>query len=98
MYKRYELKGLCCANCAKKIEKLLGEQGYPSAKINFPTSELFLTEDNPDIEKITKIVQSVESDVVVISKEEITEKTQNKSIFDDMDFKELKEILLSSVV
>jgi len=98
MYKRYELKGLCCANCAKKIEKLLGEQGYPSAKINFPTSELFLTEDNPDIEKITKIVQSVESDVVVISKEEITEKTQNKSIFDDMDFKELKEILLSSVL
>jgi Cd2+/Zn2+-exporting ATPase len=88
---KYILKGLWCAGCASKIEKLLKEQGYPSAVINMATSELILTEKEIDLEKITKIVTSIEPGVIVIPKQ------SEIKITNEIDYKELKKIVISSV-
>ncbi|MBA2858984.1 Cd2+/Zn2+-exporting ATPase [Methanococcus maripaludis] len=88
---KYILKGLCCAGCASKIEKLLKEQGYPSAVINMATSELILNEKEIDLEKITKIVTSIEPGVIVIPKQ------SEIKITNEIDYNELKKIVISSV-
>lgn len=65
------LEGLCCANCGAKIEKMVGElKGVSSASLNFTTKTLtFETEETKNdevVEKIRKIVKSIEPDVKVI--------------------------------
>lgn len=70
------LEGLCCANCAAKIERQVGElYGVGSSTVNFVTKTLIL-----EIEEISKaseliaaakqIVNKIEPDVVVKEKEE----------------------------
>ena len=68
---RYTLKGLDCANCAKKIEdKIAQTEGYHDVTVNFSTSKLsFKTERKEPKEEITKIVQSLEPDVLVYENE-----------------------------
>ncbi len=66
--KVYYLKNLDCANCAAKIEaKFNALPEVESATIIFSTRQLRLTAENPDalIEKLTKIAQTVESEVEI---------------------------------
>ena len=81
---RYTLEGLDCANCAKKIEdKIAQTEGYHDVTVNFSTSKLsFKTEKKEPKEEITKIVQSLEPDVLVYEneiKDEHEENSRNNS-------------------
>lgn len=81
---RYTLEGLDCANCAKKIEdKIAQTEGYNDVTVNFSTSKLsFKTEKKEPKEEITKIVQSLEPDVLVLEneiKDEHEENSRNNS-------------------
>lgn len=74
--KELVLEGLCCANCAAKIERQVGELGgVGSSTVNFVTKTLRM-----EIEEISKvneliaaakqIVNKIEPDVVVMEKKE----------------------------
>ena len=81
---RYTLEGLDCANCAKKIEdKIAQTEGYNDVTVNFSTSKLsFKTEKKEPKGEITKIVQSLEPDVLVYEneiKDEHEENSRNNS-------------------
>lgn len=81
---RYTLEGLDCANCAKKIEdKIAQTEGYNDVTVNFSTSKLsFKTEKKEPKGEITKIVQSLEPDVLVLEneiKDEHEENSRNNS-------------------
>ena len=65
-----KLEGLCCANCAAKIE--VGVQKIPGveeANLAFMTQKLVIIADDDKmdgiIEEATKIAKKIESDVVV---------------------------------
>lgn len=79
---KYTLKGLDCANCAKKIEdKIATTKGYQQVNVNFSTCKLsFQTDKQNNIkEEITKIVQSLEPDVEVIDETEKIEEHSERS-------------------
>ena len=68
MKKTYILDGLCCANCAAKIETGINKiEGIDKATISFLTSKLvFETAEEPTkdlLKKIEKVVHKVEPDV-----------------------------------
>lgn len=68
--KEFILDGLCCANCAAKIEKEVGElPEVTQANVNLMNSKLSISLDNestPDLNnKIIKIVASHEASVTV---------------------------------
>ncbi len=70
MTKTYRLTGLCCANCAAKIERMVNKlDTVDEATLNFMTSKLIVeVKDNATEEtenKILDIVKKVEPDVVV---------------------------------
>lgn len=70
--KELVLEGLCCANCAAKIEKQTGElQGVGSSSVNFITKTLILEIEEIDkthelIAAAKSIVNKIEPDVKVI--------------------------------
>lgn len=73
--KEYILDGLCCANCAAKIEKEVGDlPQVKEATINLMNSKLSLTLEDSDTQDTTgqvkKIVASHESEVKVIDLDE----------------------------
>ena len=68
MKKTYLLEGLCCANCAAKIETGIKKlDGIDKATISFRTSKLVIeTAEEPSkelLKKIEKTVHKVEPDV-----------------------------------
>jgi copper chaperone CopZ len=70
MKKKYMLDGLCCANCAAKIENGIGKlDGVTSASVSFLTTKLTVEGDDDkfgEIEtQVKKIVKKIEPDVVV---------------------------------
>ena len=93
--KEIMLQGLCCANCAGKIEKESNKiDGVKSAVVDFISTKLIMEIDNPSkqntiIENVKGIVKRIEPDVSVIvledkgkvlkSENEETEKESNKS-------------------
>lgn len=70
------LAGLCCANCAAKIEKEVGNlPGIKTASVDFVSKKLFLEvnnkrELNDIINDIKKIVNRIEPDVQVVDEED----------------------------
>ncbi|WP_411682243.1 heavy metal translocating P-type ATPase [Clostridium thailandense] len=72
------LEGLCCGNCAAKIERESNHiEGVKSAVVDFISTKLILEIDNPSkqntvVEKVKEIVKRIEPDVKVIE-------IQNKS-------------------
>ena len=65
-----KLEGLCCANCANKIEGQVQKIDKVSdAKLAFMTQKLTIETEDGDIEAIveeaTKIAKKVESDIVI---------------------------------
>ncbi len=68
MKKTFLLEGLCCANCAAKIETGINKlDGIDNATISFLTSKLVIeTAEEPSkelLKKIEKTVHKVEPDV-----------------------------------
>ena len=68
MKKTFLLEGLCCANCAAKIETGINKlDGIDKATISFLTSKLVIeTAEEPSkelLKKIEKTVHKVEPDV-----------------------------------
>lgn len=69
------LEGLCCSNCAMKIEKKVGAlKTVKSASLNFATKILFIEpeEDNTNesiLKDVIKIIKDVEPDVMVKEKQ-----------------------------
>ena len=68
MKKTFLLEGLCCANCAAKIETGINKlNGIDKATISFLTSKLIIeTAEEPSkelLKKIEKTVHKVEPDV-----------------------------------
>ena len=68
MKKTFLLEGLCCANCAAKIETGIKKlDGIDKATISFLTSKLVIeTAEEPSkdlLKKIEKVVHKVEPDV-----------------------------------
>lgn len=65
-----KLHGLCCANCAAKIEdKIAKLEGVESATVSFLTEKLILVADDDQADTIKaqaeKIVHQIEPDVKV---------------------------------
>ncbi|QAA32798.1 heavy metal translocating P-type ATPase [Clostridium manihotivorum] len=66
------LEGLCCGNCAAKIERESNNiDGVKSAVVDFVSTKLIMEIDNPSktnsiIEKVKEIVKRIEPDVKVI--------------------------------
>ncbi|MDU6877689.1 heavy metal translocating P-type ATPase [Clostridium tepidum] len=83
--KKLLLKGLCCANCAAKIERAVQKLDIiENATYNFNNSTLIinLEEDNKDIiiKKVQEIVDRIEPGVKVIDKENLKRKAVSAPI------------------
>lgn len=68
MKKTYLLDGLCCANCAAKIEKGVADiDGVTSASVSFLTTKLVFEGDDDKMDEIVKkakkVVKKIEPDV-----------------------------------
>jgi Cd2+/Zn2+-exporting ATPase len=70
--KEIKLEGLCCGNCAAKIERETNNiDGVKSAVVDFVATKLIMEIDNPSktntiIDKVKEIVKRIEPDVKVI--------------------------------
>lgn len=67
--KQYLLEGLCCGNCASKIQKnVLTIKGVKNANINMDTLVLFVETEN-DTKNITKEITAIaishDEDIIV---------------------------------
>lgn len=67
---KVKLHGLCCANCAAKIEAKISDlPGVESAMVNFLTEKLILTAEEGKLAEITaqaeKIIHKIEPDVEI---------------------------------
>ncbi len=70
MVKKVKLHGLCCANCAAKIEEKTAKlDGVNSVTVNFLTEKMILDIDETKLDSIKagieKIVHKTEPDVEV---------------------------------
>ncbi|WP_318010962.1 heavy metal translocating P-type ATPase [Clostridium estertheticum] len=82
--REFILEGLCCANCANKIEAHCKKiDGVVDANVNFISKNLIIQIQGEDkilsiIDEIKKIVKRIEPDVVLISNNEKTFKPEGK--------------------
>jgi Cd2+/Zn2+-exporting ATPase len=60
----YEIKGLSCADCAKKIESTLRQQNFGEVNLNFATRRLSVHSD--DISSINSIISKLEPEARAI--------------------------------
>lgn len=70
MKKTYLLDGLCCANCAAKIERgVAAIDGVTNASVSFLTTKLVIEGDDDKMDEIVeaamKVVKKIEPDVEV---------------------------------
>ena len=70
MKKTYLLDGLCCANCAAKIERgIAAIDGVTNASVSFLTTKLVIEGEDEKMEEIIeaamKVVKKIEPDVEV---------------------------------
>ena len=66
---KFTIKGLDCANCARKIEEHLQKmEEYEDVVVNFSTSKISLkTEEREGLKKeLEKEIQKVESEAIII--------------------------------
>lgn len=68
MKETYMLNGLCCANCAAKIERKVEKlPGVQSANVNFMLQKLIIEaeENSVQLASLTELVHKIEPDVQV---------------------------------
>lgn len=91
--KEFILEGLCCANCAAKIERQAsGIEGVKRATINFVSKKLIMEINELDdydriTQKVKKIVNMVEPDINVILEDDIGVNDNNHEENQDRDNK-----------
>ena len=66
-----KLEGLCCANCAAKIENEVKKiDGIEDASLSFMTQKLTIKAPDPDIERIveqaSEIAKKIEDEVEIV--------------------------------
>lgn len=77
---RFILKGLDCADCAKKIEdKVAAEKEYENVNVNFSTSKISFSTDKTGnvIQDLNKIIKSIEPDTEAIEENAEQETERN---------------------
>lgn len=70
MKKIYHLEGLCCANCANKIEEGINKlDGVRSATVNLFTTKMVIEGDEDKMPSIQasakKLINKIEPDVIL---------------------------------
>lgn len=70
MKKTYLLDGLCCANCAARIERgVAAIDGVSSATVNFLTTKLIFEAEEDNLEEVVKkakkVIRKIEPDVEI---------------------------------
>ena len=73
MKKKFSIENLCCANCAKKIEKGINDlEEVQSATVNFLMKKLVIEapEENFEgiIDKSKEIIKKIEPDCVLVAR------------------------------
>lgn len=68
---KIKLNGLCCANCAAKIEEKTAKlDGVESVSVNFLTEKMILCAEDAKLDavkaQIEKIVHKIEPDVEIV--------------------------------
>ena len=67
MEKIIKFKGLCCANCAAKIERKLNKIKGVNATISFVSSKLLLEMDNEELlEKVVEVCKKEEPEMELL--------------------------------
>ena len=67
MEKIIKFKGLCCANCAAKIERKLNKIKGVNATISFVSSKLLLEMDNEELlEKVIEVCKKEEPEMELL--------------------------------
>lgn len=102
------LEGLCCSNCASKIETITkNTDGVNSVSLDFVSKKLTFEMDakqevNTIVDQVTKIVKQVEPDINVIDEEfnNINKKSQesNNNLLRDKNLKDLVRIIIGSIL
>ena len=66
--KVYTIEGLCCANCAAKIEDKINRLEGVEVTITFATRQLRVKAEEPDslLEQMQDIVTSIEADARIV--------------------------------
>ncbi|KZL92051.1 heavy metal translocating P-type ATPase [Clostridium magnum] len=103
------LEGLCCGNCAAKIEREANKiDGVKSAMVDFISTKLTLEIDNLSkqdaiMEKTKKIVKRIEPHVKVIELENKSKTSQNKTHdhgheYDESNKKEIIKLAVGAAI
>ncbi|AWK52971.1 cadmium-translocating P-type ATPase [Clostridium beijerinckii] len=99
------LQGLCCGNCAAKIERESNNiDGVKSAVVDFVSTKLIMEIDNPSkqntiIETVKEIVKRIEPDVNVIVSEDNAKLLINKAEEDEENNKgEIIKLVISAAI
>ncbi|MBQ9900393.1 MAG: heavy-metal-associated domain-containing protein [Acholeplasmatales bacterium] len=67
MEKIVKFKGLCCANCAAKIEKKLNKIKGVNATVSFVAGKMLLELDNEELlEKIVEVCKKEEPEMEIL--------------------------------
>ena len=101
MEKEYLLEGLCCENCASKIETAIkAREGVRFAAVNMINTTLRLEGDAfaGDItEEVKRIVNRIEPDIRVVEKTKTLAKTANENKAAWFDREKLQLLLGAAV-
>lgn len=67
MEKIIKFKGLCCANCAAKIEKKLNKIKGVNATVSFVAGKMLLELDNEELlEKVVEVCKKEEPEMEIL--------------------------------
>ena len=91
------LENLGCANCAAKMERKINElPGVEMAVITYATKQLAVVGDHPEkmLDEFQKICSSIEGEVVVIPREDLSDKKEEKA---DVIKESKKDIIAISI-
>ena len=67
MEKIVKFKGLCCANCAAKIEKKLNKIKGVNATVSFVAGKMLLELDNEELlEKVVEVCKKEEPEMEIL--------------------------------
>lgn len=98
MKKQFELdiKGMTCAACSARIERVLGKLDGVSANVNLATEKAFITSSNPSI-NLPEIIQTIEKTGFGAS-ESVSVDPNQKSLEKEQEYQKLFREFIFSVL
>lgn len=92
-----DIKGMTCAACSARIERVLGKLEGVSANVNLATEKAFVSSNNPAID-LPEIIQSIEKTGFGATESAKVDQNQ-KSLEKEQEYQKLlKEFLLSALL